>query len=74
MLNGTAAIPQTLSKRELEVLRLVAQGYSNRQIGRELCISARTVGFHVENILRKLAVQNRAEAAAKAMALGYLEW
>jgi two-component system nitrate/nitrite response regulator NarL len=44
-------------------LRLIAAGQSNKQIARQLCITARTAGFHVGNILQKLDVVSRVEAA-----------
>jgi DNA-binding NarL/FixJ family response regulator len=52
-----------LSERETEVLRLVAEGLTDREIGKALGISPRTVGRHVGSILDKLGVRNRAEAA-----------
>lgn len=52
--------------RELEVLRLVAQGYSNAAIATQLCITARTVGFHLENLFAKLQVSSRTEAVYQA--------
>ncbi|WP_276313847.1 helix-turn-helix transcriptional regulator [Solihabitans fulvus] len=55
-----------LTPRETEVLRLVARGRSNRQVGEELFISAKTAGVHVSNILAKLGVGSRTEAAALA--------
>ncbi|TDE08736.1 helix-turn-helix transcriptional regulator [Jiangella asiatica] len=55
-----------LTQREHEVLRLVAAGRSNRQIGEELFISAKTASVHVSNILTKLGVSGRGEAAAVA--------
>lgn len=58
--------PAGLTARELEVLRLVAAGFSNRQIAEHLFISAKTAGVHVSNILGKLAVTSRLEAAAWA--------
>ena len=61
-----------LTEREHSVLVLLAQGRTNREIARSLFISDRTVGVHVSNILRKLAVANRAEAAAAAARLGLL--
>jgi DNA-binding CsgD family transcriptional regulator len=58
-----------LTGRELEVLRLVAAGRSNREIAAELFISPKTASVHVSNILGKLEVASRGEAAAKAHAL-----
>ena len=55
-----------LTMREFEVLRLVAAGRSNREIGSELFISAKTASVHVSNILAKLGVTTRGEAAATA--------
>jgi DNA-binding CsgD family transcriptional regulator/tetratricopeptide (TPR) repeat protein len=62
-----------LSKRELEVLNLIAQGRTNREIGDRLFISQKTVGVHVGNILAKLGVSGRVEAAAVAIRLGLEE-
>ena len=59
-----------LSKRELEVLGLIAKGRTNREIGDRLFISQKTVGVHVGNILSKLGVSGRVEAAAVAIRLG----
>jgi DNA-binding CsgD family transcriptional regulator len=69
---GPAAAPDTfgLSRRELEVLALIAQGRTNREIGDRLFISQKTVGVHVGNILAKLGVSGRVEAAAVAIRLG----
>ena len=58
-----------LTSRETEVLSLVAQGYSNREIGQQLYVSGKTVSVHVSNILRKLGVTTRVEAAAVAQRL-----
>ena len=55
-----------LTRRELEVLRLVAEGRSNREIADALFISAKTASVHVSNILAKLGVSGRGEAAATA--------
>jgi DNA-binding NarL/FixJ family response regulator len=55
-----------LTARETEVLRLLTLGRSNRQIGSDLFISAKTAGVHVSNILAKLDVSSRTEAAALA--------
>lgn len=59
-----------LSDRELEVLRLIAEGRTNRQIGEQLFITPKTASAHVSHILMKLGVTNRAEAAAVAHRLG----
>jgi DNA-binding CsgD family transcriptional regulator len=59
-----------LTARELEVLRLVAEGCSNRQVAEALFISAKTASVHVSNILAKLGVASRVEAAAVAHRLG----
>ena len=59
-----------LTARELEVLALVAQGRSNRQVAETLFISAKTASVHVSNILAKLGVASRVEAAAVAHRLG----
>jgi DNA-binding CsgD family transcriptional regulator len=59
-----------LTGRELEVLRLVAAGRSNREIAAELFISPKTASVHVSNILGKLGAASRGEAAAKAHTLG----
>jgi DNA-binding CsgD family transcriptional regulator len=62
-----------LTGRELAVLRLLAGGRTNAQIGAELYISPRTAGVHVTNILRKLGVSGRVQAAAVAERAGLLE-
>ena len=59
-----------LSPRELEILRRVAQGMKNREIGAELGLSAGTVKNHMTSILSKLNAHNRREAAARARLLG----
>lgn len=62
-----------LSRREREVLTLIADGRTNREIGERLFISQKTVGVHVGNILGKLNVSGRVEAAAVAIRLGLTE-
>jgi DNA-binding NarL/FixJ family response regulator len=62
-----------LTRRELEVLRLVADGRSNRGIADELFISEGTAGTHVSNILGKLGVRSRTEAATMAHRLGLID-
>lgn len=59
-----------LTRRELEVIRLVAVGRTNREIARELFLSPRTVEMHVRNILAKLGCRSRAEATHRAGELG----
>jgi LuxR family transcriptional regulator, maltose regulon positive regulatory protein len=69
----TGELEEPLSPRELEVLRLVAEGLTNQQIAALLVISVRTVKKHIENIHGKLGVQNRTQAAARARDLGLLD-
>ncbi len=59
-----------LSPREREVLALIVDGRTNREIGERLFISQKTVGVHVGNILAKLGVSGRVEAATAALRLG----
>ena len=61
-----------LTERELAVLRLVAQGYTNAQIGADLFMSPKTASVHVTNILRKLDARSRTQAAAIAERAGLL--
>jgi DNA-binding NarL/FixJ family response regulator len=58
------------TKREGEVLELIAQGYDNRQIARRLSISPKTVRNHVSHVYSKLQVRNRAQAIIKARQAG----
>jgi NarL family two-component system response regulator LiaR len=59
-----------LTEREVEVLKLVAKGRSNQEIAEELIVSERTVGAHVSNILSKLHLANRTQAALYALRKG----
>ena len=59
-----------LTDREREVLRLVAEGATNREIASSLYVSENTVGFHMKNILAKLHLKNRAQAAVFAIRAG----
>ena len=59
--------PAGLSDREVEVLRLIARGRSNREVAQLLVISPKTVGRHVENVYAKIGVRSRAAAAVFAM-------
>jgi len=62
----SARINCPLTTRELEILRLVAQGYTNGRIARELWVTEQTVKFHLSNTYRKLGVANRTEASRYA--------
>ena len=64
---------ESLTERELEVLRLVATGASNQQIARQLFISVNTVKVHLRNIFAKLDVQSRTEATLYAIKEGWIE-
>jgi DNA-binding NarL/FixJ family response regulator len=60
------------TSREMEVLRLMAQGLRNKEIAETLVITERTVKIHVGNILNKLNASNRTEAVTTALKLGLL--
>lgn len=62
--------PETLTERETEVLRLLAEGQANKEIARSLTIGEKTVKTHVSNILAKLGVQSRTQAALYALRIG----
>ena len=64
----TPLAPHALTTREIEILRWVSEGKSNHQIGDTLSISPLTVKNHIQNILKKLEVQNRAQAVSRAIA------
>ena len=66
----TARVNEMLTRREIEVLRLMADGRTNQQIADELVISPGTVKSHVKRVLRKLNATNRAEAASIYARLG----
>jgi DNA-binding NarL/FixJ family response regulator len=61
-----AAPPLGLTEREVEVLALIAEGKSNREIGQQLYMSPKTASVHVTHILQKLGVRTRVQAAAIA--------
>jgi DNA-binding NarL/FixJ family response regulator len=67
-----AESPAGLTRRELEILRLVAEGHSNSQLARMLWVTEQTVKFHLSNIYRKLGVSNRTEASRWAQLNGLL--
>jgi DNA-binding NarL/FixJ family response regulator len=64
--------PAELSDREVEVLRLVADGLSNRELARQLVTSPRTAEYHVQHVYAKLGVSSRAAAALFALEHGLL--
>ena len=68
---ATATLIEPLSEREQEILRLITNGSSNRQIAEALFITEGTVKNHVTNILGKLDVRDRTQAALKARELGF---
>lgn len=65
--------PIELTPRELDVIRLVAEGLSNKEIAEQLVISPRTVNFHLDNLFAKLGVRSRTEAAILALRQGWIE-
>jgi LuxR family maltose regulon positive regulatory protein len=68
----SASMVEPLTSRELEVLELLAQRFSAKEIALRLIITERTVNRHIANIYQKLAVNKRREAVAAARALGML--
>jgi DNA-binding NarL/FixJ family response regulator len=66
------ALPEPLSEREVELLRLIASGLSNKEIGETLFITEGTVKNHITHILGKLGVRDRTQAALKAKELGLI--
>jgi DNA-binding NarL/FixJ family response regulator len=72
MSNGSLKAP-ALTRREMEVLALLGQGMSNREIAEALVISERTAKFHVSSILGKLGASNRTEAVSIAVQQGLIE-
>jgi DNA-binding NarL/FixJ family response regulator len=64
------AEPNSLTEREVELLRLMVEGRSNKDIAHALALSENTVKYHIKNILQKLDVHNRTEAAAHAVRAG----
>jgi DNA-binding NarL/FixJ family response regulator len=75
--NGSSTAPTAgkdhgLTRRELEILGLVAEGHSNAELARMLWVTEQTVKFHLSNIYRKLGVANRTEASHWALVQGVL--
>jgi LuxR family maltose regulon positive regulatory protein len=69
---GSSPLIEPLSEREIEVLRLIAAGLSNREIADELFLAVGTVKKHINNIFGKLSVRKRTQAVARARELGML--
>jgi two-component system response regulator DevR len=70
---GAGEESSPLTEREREVVKLIAEGLTNREIGQAIFVSESTVKFHVRNVMRKLDVHHRAEVAYAASQLGLLE-
>ena len=70
---GAAGFPYELTRRELEVLDLVAAGHSNNEVGEAPFVSKKTVSVHVANIKGKLGAESRVEIVTSAQALGLVE-
>jgi DNA-binding NarL/FixJ family response regulator len=62
-----------LSDREIEIIRLLAEGLSNRSVSERLSLSENTIKYHLKNILQKLNVQNRTEAVMYAVRNNLIE-
>lgn len=72
LLNRLVSLQETLSIREMEVLRLLAAGRVKAEIAHTLVIAPNTVKKHIANIFGKLAVTNRADAVARAREMGLI--
>jgi DNA-binding NarL/FixJ family response regulator len=70
---STRGNPAGLTSRQVQVLRLLAQGHTNSELAHRLHISAKTIDHHVSSILEKLEVRSRTEAVAAAFGLGILK-
>jgi DNA-binding CsgD family transcriptional regulator len=67
---GAVAASPALTAREMDVLRLMAQGLGNKSIARELAISSHTAKYHVASVLAKLGAHTRAEAVSRGIRRG----
>jgi LuxR family transcriptional regulator, maltose regulon positive regulatory protein len=72
ILSPAPSLSEPLSQRELEILHLIAQGLSNREISQQLFLALNTIKGHNQKIYSKLYVQSRTEAIARARELGLL--
>ena len=70
---SAASLPAGMTARELDILRLVARGNSDRQIGEELYLSPRTVNAHIRHMLAKTTLSNRTELSVWAVEQGLVE-
>lgn len=71
--NYKNASQDVLSEREMDVLKLVAQGYSNQEIADQLFVSLNTTKTHISNIYQKLGAQRRTQAVQKAIEIGIIQ-
>jgi LuxR family maltose regulon positive regulatory protein len=69
-LMARSALVETLSNREGDILKLIAQGLSNKEIAKTLAIAPETVKSHVKHVFVKLGVEKRAQAVSRAQSLG----
>jgi len=68
-----AMVDESLTDREIEILKLIAEGYSNKEIGDKLFISHRTVDTHRTNLMKKLSIHNIAGLIRYAIKCGFVE-
>ena len=73
MSTDVIAVERSLSAREREVIQLVANGLSNRQIGKKLYLSEETIKTHMRKVIMKLLATNRAHAVAIAIRKGLID-
>jgi LuxR family transcriptional regulator, maltose regulon positive regulatory protein len=72
LLPSSPALPEQLSRREIEILRLIKSGMSNRLIAKALTVEESTIKTHINNLYSKLGVQSRTQAIARAAELSLL--
>ena len=72
MIECGMGLDESLSKREIEIIVLVSEGLSNKEIAEKLFLSTKTIKSHLYNIYQKLNVSNRRQAAEKVSTLGML--